>query len=504
MARVARGRQHGGVFEINMLPQARRQARELVAAGEANEARELLERAVEGNRAALAGGEPELIAAMRELAGLHAEAGDPMAARRLLEEAQAAGHRLVASDPLAVMLAYDLAVVADELGNRHVARTNFARVAEHGAAPLGADHWVVAHARAYVNADAGQAGSNPGAGNAGPEGGVTSQKPGPLIGIPDAPPTSAAPAASAPSEPATSLPMSHSIGSLTNGHDVDGQTAGQTPPTTNPRPASEHAPSRPAAIQHRTLERGGQGDGADGRDTSRKSWIIAGAGILVGAVIAATAILTRPSGTEESAAPVASVPAQAGQQGQTRTRTSTAPSAGATAAAPTATAATPPTKGAAPSKATAPTQRAAPTQAAAPAKAPAKAVVTRIVSPANGSKVPYPFDARFTMSAADVRSDSTVVAVLVCVNGRCYLDGKVDIVERVAAPYTIYLGSTKPEGTGVAWSLRLDRLSTAAYNALLAEREARWTDGSWGDKGTTMSKLNPAPVSTVSVIKTGA
>jgi hypothetical protein len=47
-------------------------------------------------------------------------------------------------------ISYDLGTVAEELGNRHEARKAFARVADTGAAVLGADHWAVARARAYL------------------------------------------------------------------------------------------------------------------------------------------------------------------------------------------------------------------------------------------------------------------------------------------------------------------------------------------------------------------
>jgi hypothetical protein len=75
-----------------------------------------------------------------------------MAARRLLEEAYAAGQwRLGDADPLMLEISYDLGMVAEELGNRHEARKALARVADTGAAVLGADHWAVARARAYLD-----------------------------------------------------------------------------------------------------------------------------------------------------------------------------------------------------------------------------------------------------------------------------------------------------------------------------------------------------------------
>ncbi|GIE99764.1 hypothetical protein Ari01nite_72290 [Paractinoplanes rishiriensis] len=77
-----------------------------------------------------------------------------MAARRVLEEAYAAGQwRLGDADPLMVQISHDLGVVAEELGNRHEARKAFGRVAEHGPGALGADHPGVARARAYLGQD---------------------------------------------------------------------------------------------------------------------------------------------------------------------------------------------------------------------------------------------------------------------------------------------------------------------------------------------------------------
>lgn len=128
---------------------------------------------------------------------------------------------------------------------------------------------------------------------------------------------------------------------------------------------------------------------------------------------------------------------------------------------------------------------------------------TGIVSPANNSTVSWPFDAKFTVSAADAAATGTVVSLSICVSGRCYLDGKLDVYGTEVAPYTVYLGSTKPEGAGVAWSLRLDRIARKTYDTLVAERNAAIADGTWGDKGTRMGALNPSPVGTLTVTKGG-
>jgi len=82
------------------------------------------------------------------LARLHREADDPLASRRVLEEAFAAGERWWEhSDPVLLALAFELAEVAEELGNRHEARRNYTRVATAGPAVLGEHHPVVRAAR---------------------------------------------------------------------------------------------------------------------------------------------------------------------------------------------------------------------------------------------------------------------------------------------------------------------------------------------------------------------
>ena len=79
---------------------------------------------------------------------------DPMGARRVLEDAYAAGlWRLGESDPLMLEISHDIGVVAEELGNRHEARKAFGRVADFGPAALGEGHWAVARARAYLGQD---------------------------------------------------------------------------------------------------------------------------------------------------------------------------------------------------------------------------------------------------------------------------------------------------------------------------------------------------------------
>src|SRR4029450_221689 len=96
-------------------------------------------------RSSLGEDHPEVLAAAHQLALLHQLADDPTTARRILEEAYAAGQwRLGDADPLILEISYDLGTVAEELGNRHEARKAFARVADTGAAVLGAGPWGVA------------------------------------------------------------------------------------------------------------------------------------------------------------------------------------------------------------------------------------------------------------------------------------------------------------------------------------------------------------------------
>jgi hypothetical protein len=374
--RLDRVWQHDRVPDSPALAQARRHAETLAEAGNLDGAQALLERAIEIGRAQLAQGDTELLSTMRQLAGIHMRADDPMSARRVLEEAIEVGHRLDEADPLAVLLAHDLAVVAEELANRHVARSQYAKVAALGPAALGEDHPAVTRARAYLGPDQ------------------------PAPAVPSAP--------AVPPAPVVASPLGE--------------------------PAVE-APEPPAPETARR---------------SRRSWVFAGAAAGV-AVVVAAAILLRPG---DPAVPAAAAPS-------------------------------------------------APTASEVPSRTPGAAPATRtaIAAPADNSTVPYPFDATFTVSAADATATDTVIALSICVAGHCYLDGRLDLYDGVAAPYTIYLGSTAPEGSGVAWRLRLDRLTTSAFTTLIAERDAAIAAGTWGDTSTRMNALNPTPVSTLTVTK---
>jgi tetratricopeptide repeat protein len=140
-----------GVSQPSPLSAARQQAHALAGDGDSAGARAFLADAIATGRSDLGEDHPDVLAATHQLARLHQQADDPATARRLLEEAYALGQwRLGDDEPLMLEISYDLGTVAEELGNRHEARKAFARVADTGATILGADHWAVARARAYL------------------------------------------------------------------------------------------------------------------------------------------------------------------------------------------------------------------------------------------------------------------------------------------------------------------------------------------------------------------
>ncbi|WP_431910432.1 tetratricopeptide repeat protein [Micromonospora carbonacea] len=123
----------------------------LRAAGDVAGACRLLADAIDPLRASFGEDHPEVLGTAHLLARLHREADDPAAARRVLEGALAAGERRWhPADPLMLAFSFDLASVAEELGNRHEARRHYARVADAGPAVLGADHPAVQAARHYL------------------------------------------------------------------------------------------------------------------------------------------------------------------------------------------------------------------------------------------------------------------------------------------------------------------------------------------------------------------
>jgi tetratricopeptide repeat protein len=217
----------------------------------------VLERAVELGRANLAEDDPDVLLTAYQLGSTLQRADDPMAARRVLEEAYAAGQfRLGDADPLIVQISHDLGVVAEELGNRHEARKAFGRVAEFGPGALGGDHWAVARARAYLGQDQ----------NVRPE--VLEPSTSRVFGPPPAP--TSRPASGPPTTPPAQAPpptvrpvpeqrTSPADGQPTPAHNIPGQptpaTYGQptpavygrpTPPDPNEdRPAGGHRPTPP-------------------------------------------------------------------------------------------------------------------------------------------------------------------------------------------------------------------------------------------------------------------
>ncbi|WP_158647183.1 fibronectin type III domain-containing protein [Actinoplanes sp. ATCC 53533] len=130
---------------------ARQRAQALADSGDLGQARAVLEHAVDLGRANLGEDDPDVLLTAQQLAAVHQRADDPSAARRVLEEAYAAGQwRLGDTDPVMLGISFDLGVVAEEMENRHEARRAFGRVAAHGPAVLGADHWAVVRARSYL------------------------------------------------------------------------------------------------------------------------------------------------------------------------------------------------------------------------------------------------------------------------------------------------------------------------------------------------------------------
>ncbi|MET8154041.1 tetratricopeptide repeat protein [Actinoplanes sp. NPDC049668] len=133
---------------------ARQHAQALADSGDLGQARAALEHAVDLGRANLGEDDPDVLATAQQLAAVHLRADDPSGARRVLEEAYAAGQwRLGDTDPLMLGISFDLGMVAEEMENRHEARRAFGRVAAHGPAVLGADHWAVLRARSYLGED---------------------------------------------------------------------------------------------------------------------------------------------------------------------------------------------------------------------------------------------------------------------------------------------------------------------------------------------------------------
>ena len=143
-----------GVSQPSPLTPARQRAQVLADSGDLTGAIALLERAVELGKINLAEDDPDVLRTSYLLGQMLRKDDDPSGARRVLEDAYAAGlWRLGDSDALMLEISHDIGLVAEELGNRHEARKAFGRVAELGPATLGAGHWAVARARAYLGQD---------------------------------------------------------------------------------------------------------------------------------------------------------------------------------------------------------------------------------------------------------------------------------------------------------------------------------------------------------------
>src|SRR5262245_39249897 len=118
----------------------------------------MLAEALAGAKPAYGAGHRDVLQMGRLLASLYREAGNVSAARRTLEEAVAAGQlQWPNDDPLMLLLAYDLGMVAHEFGNRHEARRNMGLVKSLGPAVLGPSHPIVLAAHNFLDPEATQA-----------------------------------------------------------------------------------------------------------------------------------------------------------------------------------------------------------------------------------------------------------------------------------------------------------------------------------------------------------
>ncbi|MFI5933984.1 hypothetical protein [Actinoplanes sp. NPDC051494] len=456
-------------------PHARQQAQQAAAGGDLPAARAILEQAVDQGRPGLATGDPELLATMRQLAGLHTRQGDPAGARRLLEEAYAAGQRVGPADPLMVLLAYDIAVVAEELANRHEARKNFALVARYGPAALGDDHPAVSHARDYADESA---------------------TPAPADQHTFSPPVSGTPTSGLPAV-STPAPVLPAVSTPANAFPTPGPPVQGTPVSGTP---VSGAPVSPSPF----------GD-PGGQKKSRTPWVITSAAVVF-AVVMLVVVLVRPGTQTTAATPVADdrVP-----DGATVTSAPDVPPGAASVSeqpgvAPSASVPAGPSAATSSSPAAATTSPAAkdpatttPTRQATKTTAPPPATVTGIVSPKNGTGVGRRFNVTFSVSDADVAATGSRLALTVCVSEWCFLEGPLSVSNGRIADYEIPLGSKDGEGIGEKWTVRVDRLTNAGYDYLAKQKQDAANAGTWGNGvSTPMDKLNKKPVSSVTVTKT--
>ncbi|GAB7039271.1 MULTISPECIES: hypothetical protein [Catenuloplanes] len=502
--------------------EARQQAQRIADGGDPAAARALLENVVDRGRPGLATGDPELLTTMRQLAGLYAQAGDHTGARRLLEEAYAAGQqRIQPVDPVMVLLAYDLAVVADELANRLVAKKNFALVAEHGPAALGDGHPAVTHARDYVAAGTPAATEDgfpttrmspvpaetptappapfatpvagPGYGQpvSGVPGRAVSGVPGygqPVSGVPGQPVSGAAGYGQPVSGAAGyGQPVSGAAGYGQPVSGVPGQPVSGGP---GYGPPVSGSPMFGVPVSGTPVSSSPFGAPGEGRKPHRTPWVIAAAATVF-AVLMLVVVLVRPGADPATpvAGPTGEPATTAGTSGTGDAALGALPSPAPSASpAPAGTTAAPP-----------PPAPAATT--AAPANPPA--TTTQIVSPRNGAGVSRDFTVSFAVSGADAAATGTKLALTVCVKEWCFLDGPITIKNGVAEDYTVTLGPKDGEGIGEKWTVRVDRLSQADYTFLADHKRKATEEGTWGAGVTTpIDRLNKTPVSSVVVTKT--
>jgi len=210
-----------GVSQPSPLTPARQRAQVLADSGDLTGAIALLERAVELGKINLAEDDPDVLRTSYLLGQMLRKDDDPSGARRVLEDAYAAGlWRLGDADALMLEISHDIGLVAEELGNRHEARKAFGRVAELGPATLGAGHWALARARAYLGQDQ--------------DASVRASDPSPAPPVSE-PPT--APVPVAPPIPAQPEPPTHPVSTLP-----------PMPVSTPPTPAPVSTPPTPVNV----------------------------------------------------------------------------------------------------------------------------------------------------------------------------------------------------------------------------------------------------------------
>lgn len=125
----------------------------LATSGDFQSAQETLGPVLEVAVGALGADHPDVLSATRVLASIHLRRDEPLNARRLLEEALRSGQNsLNDSHPVILGISYDLAQLADALGNRHEARRNYTRLATYGPPVLGPGHTYVIAATTYLGA----------------------------------------------------------------------------------------------------------------------------------------------------------------------------------------------------------------------------------------------------------------------------------------------------------------------------------------------------------------